>query len=236
MALQNNKESSWRTEGFVGQGAEATFGTGKLSISVGRFMIGHTVSRGKFPEEAHPYICQRLIDPIQPSAILQSPIVQQWLDQIRPAEQFLNAVLHIVHLELWTANCSATKKLVERLPSPSFSWPTVYSGMDVIVNRLTPAHLDGGGAFSFYDHLLSLGQGHMATLNLDDLDAQFSYDPGTSIFLTGKVLTHSVPQWLEGERVAIAHYSKDDVHDRLGIPRPALPTQSGWWASYGSTF
>lgn len=102
--------------------------------------------------------------------------------------------------------------------------------MDIIVNRITPPHIDAGGAPSFYDHLLSLGQGHSASLHLEDLDAQFAYLPGTSVFLTGRVLTHSVPGWVGGERVVVAHYSKDDVHDRLGITRPTLPTVAGWWA------
>jgi len=50
---------------------------------------------------------------------------------------------------------------------------------------------------------------------LDDFGTKFTYAPGTSVFLTGKVLVHSVPAWSGGERVVVAHYSKDDVHNRL---------------------
>lgn len=113
------------------------------------------------------------------------------------------------------------------------TWPTHYSGMDIIVNRITPPHVDAGGASSFYDHLLSLGQGHSTTLDLEDLDVQFAYPPGTSAFLTGRVLTHSMSHWVGDEQVVIAHYSKDDVHDRLGIARPSLPTNIGWWNLHG---
>jgi hypothetical protein len=168
---------------------------------------------------------------INPSASLQSPPVQQCLVDIQPVEQLLDVVLHIVHPELWTANSAAMRKLIQELPG--ISWPTLYSRIDIIVNRITPPHVDAGGASSFYDYLLSLGQGHSATLDLEDLDAWFAYPLGTSVFLTGRVLTHSVPHWIGGERVVIAHYSKDDVLDRLGIARPALPTNLSWWNLHG---
>ncbi|KIL55906.1 hypothetical protein M378DRAFT_17522 [Amanita muscaria Koide BX008] len=61
--------------------------------------------------------------------------------------------------------------------------------MDLIINRTIPVHCDGGGAHSFYDFLLSLG---------DNLD----YSLGTAVFLTGSMLEHSVPTWEGGERVA----------------------------------
>lgn len=171
------------------------------------------------------------MDPIKPSASLQSAEVQMWLSEMLPLEHFLDAVLRIVHPELWTANNAAVDQLVSQL-SLSSPWPTSFTGVDLIVNRVTPPHLDSGGAVTFYDHLLSLGFGHQAILDLDDFGAKFAYAPGTSVFLTGRVLTHSVPVWSSGERVVVAHYSKDDVHDRLGVSRPALPTQLGFLALF----
>lgn len=99
---------------------------------------------------------------------------------------------------------------------------------------MTEPHLDSGGAIPFYDHLLSLGMDHRAELRLDDLDAELAYSEGTSVFLTGRVLTHSVPAWAQGERVAIAHYAKDEILHRLGCIQPLLPTQMAWWRSHGS--
>jgi hypothetical protein len=103
------------------------------------------------------------------------------------------------------------------------------------VNRTTPPHLDTGGAPSFYDFLLSLGGDHGAVLCLDDIDCQLSYSPGTGVFLAGRVLVHSVSKWVGGERVVIAHYSKDGILNRLGIARPTLPTQLSWWNRSRST-
>jgi hypothetical protein len=130
---------------------------------------------------------------------------------------------------MWTANQAATLKLVQDLKFPLFTWPTCYAGMDVILNRSTPPHCDSGSANTFYDHLVSLGQGHKATLGLDDLQAEFAYLPGTSVLFAGKVLKHSVPAWDDGERVVITHYSKDEVHERLKVVKPSLPSQLGWW-------
>jgi hypothetical protein len=113
------------------------------------------------------------------------------------------------------------------------TWPTVYSGMDVIANRTSPEHFDRGGAVTFYDHLVNFGQDHDARLCVDALKAEFVYRPGTSVLFTGKVFEHSVPHWSGGERMVIAHYSKDNVHLRLDVERPLLPNQADWCTRYG---
>ena len=100
------------------------------------------------------------MDPIKPSTLLKSTKVQMWLCQMQPLEYFLGAVLHIIHPELWTANTAAVDQLVLQLLPLSPSWPTSFTGMDLIVNRVTPPHLDSRGAVTFYGHLLSLGFGH----------------------------------------------------------------------------
>ncbi|HXB12563.1 MAG TPA: hypothetical protein VNZ45_11285, partial [Bacteroidia bacterium] len=59
---------------------------------------------------------------------------------------------------------------------------------------------------------------------LYDFYAMFAYQPKTSIFFPGKVLAYSVSAWSRGERMVIAHYAKDNMQDRLRLPRPLLPT------------
>ena len=51
--------------------------------------------------------------------------------------------------------------------------------------------------------------------------------------LCGKVFLHEVQDWLGGERVCVAHYMKDFVHERLGVPRPALPTEDDYLSLIG---
>jgi hypothetical protein len=122
--------------------------------------------------------------------------------------------------------------LLEELKRNLPTWPTVYHAMDIIANQVVPQHYDRGGAVTSYDHLVSLGEDHDAHLLLHNLDGEFGYQSGTSVLFSGKVLAHSVPQWSGGERIVIAHYSKNDVQDRLQVARPLLPTQLGWWFKY----
>ncbi|KIK72737.1 hypothetical protein PAXRUDRAFT_177046, partial [Paxillus rubicundulus Ve08.2h10] len=43
--------------------------------------------------------------------------------------------------------------------------------------------------------------------------------PRSVIYLTGRVLMHSIKEWGAGwERAVIAHFTKDAVQDRLGVP------------------
>ena len=168
------------------------------------------------------------------SASLKLPEVQEWLHQSEPMESLANAILSIVHPDLHQVGFEANQayEASTELDKPC-DWPSVYSGIDIIVNRLTPPHRDAGSAASSYDLLISLGEGH-ADLHLTDLGAQLKYWPGTLVFLTGRVLEHAVPEWKGGERVAVAHYMKDLLHDRMHVPCPALPTQLLWWFKFGS--
>ncbi|KAI6023600.1 hypothetical protein BKA83DRAFT_4018982, partial [Pisolithus microcarpus] len=75
-------------------------------------------------------------------------------------------------------------------------WPSIYLGIDVIVNQETPPHLDQVSAPSLLDLVVSLGI-HDAHFHISELGTIFDYKPG-------KVLTHSVPKWGKGERIALA--------------------------------
>ena len=156
-------------------------------------------------------------------------MVQQWLTSLQPIELLFNAILQIIHPELWNVTTLASQQLANQLAFHIPCWPTAFTGLDLIVNQVTEPHLDSGRAITFYDHFLSLGMDHHAELLLDDLEAKLVYSEGTSVFLAGRVLTHSVPAWSGGERVALAHYTRDEVLHRLGCPRLLLPTQVTWW-------
>ncbi|KAI6014190.1 hypothetical protein EDC04DRAFT_2536535, partial [Pisolithus marmoratus] len=82
-------------------------------------------------------------------------------------------------------------------------WPSIYLGIDVIVNQQTPPHLDQTSAPSLLDLVVSLGTPN-AQVHISESDTVFCYQPGTMVFLAGKLLTHSVPKWERGERIALA--------------------------------
>jgi hypothetical protein len=107
-------------------------------------------------------------------------------------EFFWNAVTGAIAPDLFEAGsvaisevhgktCAATKSV------PVSRWPSIFSGLEVIANRLTLPHRDSGGTRSHYDMLVSLGIGHDAIFSIKDLEADLDYFPGTMCFICGKV-------------------------------------------------
>ncbi|KIK33205.1 hypothetical protein CY34DRAFT_100019, partial [Suillus luteus UH-Slu-Lm8-n1] len=147
-----------------------------------------------------------------------------WLSEMTATEQFWSAITSIIapHQYLAGMRSVSSLNLMVKTSHPVV-WPSEFSGIKVIVNRETPHHRDPGASPSFYDLLVSLGKGHQAILDLPDLGTELRYTPGTMIYICGKVLEHGVPRWGDGERIVIAHFVKDKVHDRQSIPRPEFP-------------
>jgi hypothetical protein len=136
-------------------------------------------------------------------------------------EQLFSAITSIIAPDQYLAGAESVSMLKNMVQTPNpVVWPSVFSGIEVIVNRETPYHRDPGASPSVYDLLVSLGRAHKAILDIPDLGAQLRYPPGTMAYILGKVLEHGVPGWGDGERMVIAHFVKDKVHDKQGISRP----------------
>ncbi|KAG2051655.1 hypothetical protein BDR06DRAFT_853854, partial [Suillus hirtellus] len=72
---------------------------------------------------------------------------------------------------------------------------------------------DPGASALMYDLLVSLGKGHKAILDIPDLGTKLVYEAGAMVFICGQVLEHGIPFWGDRERVVIAHFMKDKVHE-----------------------
>ena len=59
--------------------------------------------------------------------------------------------------------------------------------------------------------------------------ARLEYKPGMVTAVTGKVLRHVVYNWKGGERICIAHFTRDLIHDRLNLPRPNWVQINKYW-------
>ena len=90
-----------------------------------------------------------------------------------------------------------------------------------------------GGSPTCYDFLLISGTHKQSRLDLPELGTSLSYGPGTLVAVSGKVLLHRVKWWERGERVCIAHFTKDAVHARLGLERPQWPRQQTYLQMLG---
>ncbi|KAI6010350.1 hypothetical protein EDC04DRAFT_2610218 [Pisolithus marmoratus] len=175
------------------------FGHGRLMNSPATFQQAHM---DYFWRLIDP---QRLEDQVYESASLKKPAVRQWLRDITYAEDFWNTIAEIVLPDLAQVGkeaISAKQHWVTTQPPCPVRWPSIYLGIDVIVNQETPPHQDKASAPSLLDLV-----------------------PGTMVFLAGKLLTHSVPKWEKGERIALAHYMKDAIHNRFGLARPMFTWQ-----------
>jgi hypothetical protein len=115
-------------------------------------------------------------------------------------------------------------------------WPSVFSGIQAIINRITPSHRDSGAAAPVFDLLVSAGTHQSAAITLGDVEANLSYMPGTVVLVCGRVLRHEVPTWKGGERICIAHFMRDNVHERLGLPRPKWVSMDSYRGMMSSGF
>ncbi|KAI6032280.1 hypothetical protein BKA83DRAFT_4488876 [Pisolithus microcarpus] len=111
-------------------------------------------------------------------------------------EKFWNTIADVVLPDLAQVGKDAISVkgdwVISQPPSP-IGQPSIYLGIDVIVNQETPPHLDLVSAPSLLDLVVSLGT-HDAHFHISEIGTIFNYKSGTMIYLAGKVLTHSVPK------------------------------------------
>ncbi|KAH9012162.1 hypothetical protein EDB85DRAFT_2159236 [Lactarius pseudohatsudake] len=123
------KGTSWRLDpGYFPSGLEGL--QGLVNFSPAWFQQAHETVQ-EFP---------------QVSTSLKNPAALDWLDHATESNSIMSAILAVIHPELYDAgrntfkvlrNCSEIKpqEILHR-------WTSVYSGISVICNRLTPAHRD----------------------------------------------------------------------------------------------
>ncbi|KAI6096658.1 hypothetical protein EDD16DRAFT_1719708 [Pisolithus croceorrhizus] len=170
------------------------------------FGYGHLMNSPATFQQAHT----RLEDKVYKSSSLKKAPVRQWLQDVSYAEEFWNTIAEIVLPDLAQVGKDAISVeedwVITQPPSP-ISWTSIYLGIDISQSR---------GSSPPRPSLCTISAGP-GTI--------FCYQPGTMTYLAGKVLTHSVPKWGKGERIALAHYMKDAVPNRFGLPRPPFTQQ-----------
>ncbi|KII83173.1 hypothetical protein PLICRDRAFT_119759, partial [Plicaturopsis crispa FD-325 SS-3] len=182
---------------------------GMADFVPGWFMQGH-----KRPE-----------DMLYVSKSLNNSKSSTFLEAITPTEMLLNAVTALISPDLYDLGREAITELKTGQHLKSWSdnvalWPSVFSGIEVISNRMTPDHRDSNGSFEGYDLLLSCGTQTWSEVSLPDMKGSLTYRPGTVVGICGKVLRHGVADWGGGERICYAHFMRDAVHSRLKVERP----------------
>lgn len=141
----------------------------------------------------------------------------------------LDTVLSITAPELRQAGQAAINKIRDKGKHDHVAaWTSSYSAMSVIVNRETIRHRDSGGAPTHFDALVAAGTASGAYFEIPDIGMRLKYEPGTVVVLAGRLLSHRVLAWKKGERICLAHYMRDNVHERYQIRRPGWPIFSSY--------
>lgn len=108
-------------------------------------------------------------------------------------------------------------------------WQSVYSGISVISNRISPAHRDLSGRLEWYDTLANYYNGASTPLlSIKDLGLTLEYSSGTVAAFCGTVLEHEVKPWGDGDRICYAHFMRENARERLKVPPAGWATQNSY--------
>jgi len=221
----NKQQDAFRWKGFR---PGPDLGAGRLTLSTGYFMQGHAVS---YPLHVPSYMLNKFVlhqgknKPLTPSGDLRMQTAQEWLSSVYETELLIGAITSVTCPDMAKKGYAALDRIAARgltsLP-PYFRWPSPFTCIELLVNRSTGLHHDTGGSWTMHDVLASFGSGHDAVFHIHELGADICFPPGSLIMLLSKMFQHSA-DWTIGERICVAHFMKDQVHDRVGVASPRLP-------------
>ncbi len=117
-------------------------------------------------------------------------------------------------------------------------WSSIFTGIGLIANRITPPHRDQNGHAPFYDLLLSAGTHTHARFKVIDFDASFLYKPGTVIALCGAVFRHALLDFKGKDRLCLAHFMRYNMVDRVaaGAKEASWVEADIWLSSFQEKF
>ena len=134
---------------------------------------------------------------------------------------FLNLALSLTHPDLYECGLLMLQRLrqLETTKEIAQAWQSVYTGISIINNRTTPSHRDSKGRAEWFDTLMSYSDPCAEPrLLINDIGLDLEYGSGTVVSFCGSVLKHEVQYWGDGDRVCYAHFMRECVRKRLGIP------------------
>jgi hypothetical protein len=142
----------------------------------------------------------------------------KWLEVAAESLSLISATLAITHPMLYYGGRETMSRLRDEpdLGAVLSRWPTIFNGIAVISNRETPGHRDNNSRAAWYDILMTFGTYQEAVLELSGVGLKFRYNSGTMMHFGGYGLRHGVAR-IEGERVCLAFYMRDNVHERMGV-------------------
>jgi hypothetical protein len=153
----------------------------------------------------------------------------QWLETSNGFERLLNLTLSLIHPQLFKSGLDILLKLRVHGPTMEIAkqWQSVYTGIAIISNRITPSHRDTKGKPEWFDLLVNYaGADVKPQLLINDLGLALDYSSGTVVGLCGTIFEHEVKSWGDGDRVCYAHFMREAVRQSLGAADPGWVNRS----------
>jgi hypothetical protein len=116
----------------------------------------------------------------------------------KDAEKFLNLALSLIHPNLFQCRVLMLQKLqdLKTTKAIALEWQSVYTGIHIISNCITPPHHDSKGQLEWFDILAShCGTGSTPHLLVQDLGLDLDYRSGTIVGLSRTIFEHAVRAW-----------------------------------------
>lgn len=157
---------------------------------------------------------------------MRSPIqnrmaTSNWMEISNDTERFLNLTLSLIHPALFQMGLDMLRKIrvMDDTRDIAQQWQSIYTGISVICNRITPFHRDRRGRPEWFDLLLNYSEaGDSPIFQISDLGLKLKYSSGTVIGFCGSIFEHGVELWGVRNRVCYAHFMRESVRARLEIP------------------
>jgi hypothetical protein len=146
---------------------------------------------------------------------------QDWVDEFLEAGGLLSAISRVAHPSLYMTGrtaFSAMRELTE-IGNCVKRWSSVFSAVNIIVNRETPLHRDTGTLPEWFDILATIGGDSDTIMELPSIGARIAYRSGTVALFSGATIAHSVPA-ARADRVCFTYYMKNKIHERFGVKAP----------------
>ena len=135
----------------------------------------------------------------------------------RETTQCLNALLAIVHPELYAARRWVMQTLREEdkvldLHKGLEHWHSVFTAITLITNRESLLHRDPKTNIRWYDLMLTVGDYNKAILELSTFGLRLLYNPGSICFISGKLVRHGV-SLTKDTRICYVYYMRKSMHN-----------------------
>jgi hypothetical protein len=215
---------NWRinSKNFVRTSSRHVCEPGTVTFSAGWYAQGHAVHLLFLLRLVQKLTFQQTKDyDLLPSYNLrkQSHLgCSDWIQLSKEVEMFLNHTLSLLNPHMFESGLEILGKLRqgEKTKEIAEQWQSVYTGISIISNRVTPAHRDSKGRPEWFDTLMSYSDpATEPELIIQDLGLVLNYPSGSVVSLCGSIFQHEVKYWGDGDRVCYAHFMREAVRDRL---------------------